>query len=190
MLISLPLPLLVVALSCALLVGAGGALLARRRRGSRQGAAALASLDQVAAAVNSLEADLAAQRQETAIARAQRDDEARKAREYFERIDGVVKEATECRRLLVRTGAEHGNAQAMMLTEIDSLARQYALLAEQYRDATGKAPPRPEPALNRTIQLVASEFREAHVVPYQAPQDGKAASGGTTPGLDRVAAKA
>ena len=132
-----------------------------------QGRAALATLGQIDTTIQALEENLTLQRQETDRARAQRDDEARKAREYFEKIDGVVNEANECRRLLVQTGAEHGMAQALMLAEIDSLAQQYAMLVHQYREATGKAPPRPEPRLNAAIQVVAADFRDAHVTPYQ-----------------------
>jgi hypothetical protein len=157
--------LVVVSVALGVLVG----FLAARLRGRQQGSAAVASLDQLAATFATLEADLAAQREQTERARAERDTEARKAREYFARIDGIVKEADECRRLLVRTGAEHGNAQSMMLREIESLSIQYRTLARHYRDATKKAPPRPEPLLNSAIQFVASEFREAHVTPYQNP---------------------
>jgi hypothetical protein len=156
-----------VALSFALLVGVVVGVLLQRRRGARQGATALGSLDSIEAALRTLEADLATQRQQTDAAREQRDNEARKAREYFERIDGIVTEANECRRLLVRTGAEHAAAQAMMIVEIESLTGQYQLLARQYRQATGKPPPRPEPKLNTAIQVVANEFRDAHVTPYQ-----------------------
>ncbi len=160
---------LVGSLAVVLVLGAcfGLGIVYQRRSALRQGAAALASLDQLAATFKTLESDLAAQREQTERARAERDAEARKAREYFDRIDGIVKEADECRRLLVRTGAEHGNAQAMMLREIESLAIQYRTLAKHYRDATKKPPPRPEPLLNTTIQVVANDFREAHVTPYQ-----------------------
>ena len=150
----------------SLCLGVALGVLARRYRVSHHGTVALASLDQLAAALAGLEQDLAHQRGETERARSERDEQARKAREYFVKIDGCVTEATESRRLLVRTGAEHGNAQAMMLTEIESLARQYQNLAAQYHQATGKAPPRPEPRLNPTIQIVADEFRESHVAPY------------------------
>lgn len=138
-----------------------------RRRSRAAGGAALASLGQIDVTIKDLEAALALQREETDRARAQRDEEARKAREYYDRIDGIVKEANECRRLLVLTGAQHGAAQAMMLAEIDSLAHQYAMLVHQYREATGKPPPRPEARLNAAIQVVAADFREAHVAPYQ-----------------------
>lgn len=141
----------------------------RRRRSTTDGTAALVSLDQLAASLAALEIDLVAQRKETERTRQERDEQARKAREYFAKIDGCVVEATESRRLLVRTGAEHGNAQAMMLTEIESLTRQYQALANHFHAATGKPAPRPEPRLNATIQIVADEFREAHVTPYQNP---------------------
>ena len=141
----------------------------RRFRVSRQGAAALASLEQLAAALAGLAQDLAHQRTETEHARAARDAEARRANEYFQKIEGCVLEATESRRLLVRTGAEHGAAQGMMLQEIESLAHQYRQLSEHYRAATGKPPARPEPRLNSAIQTVADEFRESHVAPYQNP---------------------
>jgi hypothetical protein len=153
----------------SLCVGVAIGVLARRRRVSRHGTAALVSLEQLAASLAGLECDLAEQRAETERTRAQRDEQARKAGEYFAKIDGCVTEATECKRLLVRTGAEHGNAQAMMLVEIESLARQYQALAAQYHQATGKPPPRPEPRMNPTIQIIADEFREVHVIPYQAP---------------------
>ena len=162
---------IVLACAAALLLGLLGLFVLgdvlSRRRNTAHGHAALASLDQIETTIKNLEASLALQREETERARAQRDEEARKAREYFEKIDGVVTEANECRRLLVKTGAEHGNAQAMMLAEIDSLAHQYAMLVHQYREATGKAPPRPAPRMNAAIQVVAAEFRDAHVAPYQ-----------------------
>lgn len=152
----------------ALALGLGGGVVIQRLRAGRQGRAALSSLDQLSVTLRGLESDLAAQQRETAQARAERDAEARKAREYFDRIDGIVREADECRRLLVRTGAEHGLAQTMMLAEIDSLTYQYRVLSRQFREATGKPPSRPEPRLNSSIQTVAAEFREAHVAPYQA----------------------
>jgi len=153
----------------SLCIGVVLGVLGRRRRVTQHGAAALRSLDQLAASLAGLERDLATQCAETERARAERDEQARKAREYFAKIDGCVTEATESRRLLVRTGAEHGSAQSMMLAEIESLAHQYRALVQQYREATGKAPPRAEPRLNPTIQIVADEFRENHVAPYQAP---------------------
>jgi hypothetical protein len=156
----------------------GLGIMYQRRSALAQGAAAVASLGPIASAIQKAEEELVHQRAETERARADRDEkvrtltaerdaEARKAREYFDRIEGIVKEATECRRLLVRTGAEHAAAQAMMLREIESLAIQYRTLTKQYRDATKKAPPRPEPLLNTTLQVIADEFREAHVAPYQ-----------------------
>lgn len=138
-----------------------------RRRSRVAGGAALASLGQIEVAIKDSEAALALQREETDRVRGQRDEEARKAREYFDRIDGVVAEANECRRLLVKTGAEHGAAQAMMLAEIDSIVHQYRALARQFLTATGKPAQRPEPLLNAAIQVVAADFREAHVAPYE-----------------------
>lgn len=157
---------LAAALFFALVLGAAGGVVIQRLRAGRQGRQALSSLDQLAVTLRGLESDLAEREKETVQARAQRDAEARKAAEYFDRIEGIVREADECRRLLVRTGAEHGLAQAMMLAEIDSLTHQYRQLSRQYREATGKPPPRPEPRLNSSIQVVAAEFREAHVAPY------------------------
>lgn len=158
-----------IALAClaSLAVGVLLTALLLRRRSRTAGTAALASLGQIDVTMKDLESALARQREETDRARAQRDEEARKAREYFDRIDGIVKEADECRRLLVLTGAQHGAAQAMMLAEIDSLAQQYRWLSDEYREATGKPPPRREPRLNAAIQVVAADFREAHVAPYQ-----------------------
>ena len=114
-----------------------------RRRSRVAGGAALASLGEIEATIRTLEQNLTEQRAETERTRGQRDEEARKAREYFERIDGVVTEANECRRLLVKTGAEHGAAQAMMLAEIDSIVHQYRALARQFLTATGNPAPRP-----------------------------------------------
>ncbi len=165
-----------IALALGIVLGIFGA----RLRNRQQGAAALASLEPIAAAIQKAEEELVHQRAETERVRADRDEkvrtlaaardaEARKAHEYFARIDGIVKEADECRRLLVRTGAEHGNAQAMMLREIESLSIQYRTLARHYRDATKRPPPRPEPLLNTTLQVIADEFRDVHVTPYQSP---------------------
>jgi hypothetical protein len=158
-----------VALAClaSLALGALLTTLLLRLRNTAHGKYALASLDVLNGAFTAYEAELTALRGEIERARAQRDEEARKAREYFDRIDGIVKEADECRRLLVKTGAEHGAAQAMMLAEIDSVVHQYGALAKQYQEATGKPAPRPEPRLNAAIQVVAADFREAHVAPYQ-----------------------
>lgn len=160
---------LYVSLAClvSLAVGLAFGMTLRRRRSRLAGTAALASLGQIDATIKDLEASLALQREETERTRGQRDEEARKAREYFDRIDGIVKEADECRRLLVRTGAEHGMAQAMMLAEIDSLVHQYRALAKEYHHATGKPATRAEPRLNAAIQVVAADFREAHVAPYE-----------------------
>jgi hypothetical protein len=165
--------MLTVVLAClgCLSLGIGVGAIGARFWGRAAGRHALASLDAVNKSFLAYEADLKAQREETDRVRAQRDDEARKAQELFKRIDGIVAEATEARRLLVLTGAEHGRAQAMMLAEIESLTHQYRALAKHCRDVTGKPPPRPEPRLNSSIQVVAAEFREAHVVPYErAPE--------------------
>lgn len=170
--------LLAAQLFVALVLGVAGGVAAQRLRAGRQARAALSSLDHLSTTLRGLESDLGAARSETEQARAQRDAEARRAREYFDRIDGIVREADECRRLLVRTGAEHGLAQAMMLAEIESLTHQYRQLSRQYREATGKPPSRPEPRLNASIQVVADEFREAHVAPYQpAPVPAPAEAG-------------
>jgi len=160
---------LTIAIACfvSLTVGLVLGMTLLRRRSRVAGTAALVSLGQIDVTIKDLQASLELQRAETDRARSQRDEEARKAREYFDRIEGIVNEATQCRELLVRTGAEHGMAQAMMLAEIDSLAQQYVMLARQYREATGKPPQRPEPRFNAAIQVVAADFREAHVTPYQ-----------------------
>jgi len=174
---------LILACLASLSVGVLLTTLLLRRRSRAAGGAALASLGQIDVTIKDLESALALQREETDRARAQRDEEARKAREYFDRIDGIVKEADDCRRLLVKTGAEHGAAQAMMLAEIDSVVHQYGALAKQYQEATGKPAPRPEPRLNAAIQVVAADFREAHVTPYQkatpqAPVEASPPTGG------------
>lgn len=114
------------------------------------------SLRAIEATLASAKEQLTHQQAETELAR-------RRADEYFATIESVVKEATAAKQLYVRSGAEHGAAQSMMLREIDSLAGQYRVLATQYKTATGKAPPRPEPVLDRTLQVVAAEFRDEHV---------------------------
>lgn len=174
---------LILACLASLSVGVLLTALFLRLRSRVAGTAALASLGQIDVTIKDLESALTAQREETDRARAQRDEEARKAREYFDRIDGIVKEADDCRRLLVKTGAEHGAAQAMMLAEIDSVVHQYGALVKQYQQATGKPAPRPEPWLNAAIQVVAADFREAHVTPYQkaaptAPVEASPPTGG------------
>lgn len=148
-----------------LCIGVALGVLGRRRRVNRHGLAAIASLDQLNTVFAGLERDLAHQRAETELVRTDRDFQKRRADEYFAKIDGCVVEATECRKLLVHTGASHGAAQAMMLHEIESLAAQYRWLAEQYRQDVGRGAPAPR--LNLAIQEVAAEFREQYVTAHQ-----------------------
>lgn len=132
-----------------------------RLRSTAQGKAALGSLGQIASTIAELELNLRQQRMATEDAR-------RRADEYFGKIDGCVREATQAKSLLIRTGAEHGAAQGLMLREIESLSIQYRRLSQLYREVAGKPPPRPEPILDPRIQIVADEFREQHVTPYQS----------------------
>lgn len=157
----------VISLFCGVLLG----LFARRRRVTADGVAALGSLSQLESALQGLKGDLAHQQEETERAR-------RRADEYFAKIEGCVREATEARQLMIRTGAEHGSAQAMMLAEIESLHMQYRALAAQYKASTGRPAARPEPRLDPAIRAVAAEFRDEHVTPYQpAPVPTPAESG-------------
>lgn len=121
----------------------------RSRRASK---AAVASLHSIQTVFHDAEQELQRQRNETDLARRQRD-------EYFGLIEGVVREAAAAKELLVRQGASHGAAQAMMLREIESLATQYRALAAHYRTATGQPAPKPEPRLNPVIRQVADDFR-------------------------------
>ncbi len=115
-------------------------------------------IGQVNTLLQDLNAALQHQRNETELAR-------RRADEYFALIEGTTREAAEAKTLLVRQGASHGAAQSMMMAEIESLALQYRQLAVQYRTATGQPAPRPEPRLNRSIQVVAAEFEMEYVRP-------------------------
>lgn len=130
-----------------------------RWRSRVQTAAVGASVTSLASAFTDVETELRAKDREIEIAR-------RRADEYFTKIEECVTEANEARRLYTQSAVEAGAAQAMMLREIESLARQYHGLAVEYRRAVGKDPPRPEPRRDPTILAVANEFQEAHIVPH------------------------
>lgn len=107
----------------------------------------------------------------------------RKGREYFDRIDGIVNEANGYRSLYITSSATHAAAQDMMLRERELLVKQYLVLAAQYKQATGKKPPREQPMVNSVVEQVASEFRETHVTPYVAARpDGSTITSGMTVG--------
>lgn len=114
-------------------------------------------------AMESVADDSAALNAELQLTREQRDD-------FFSRIEGIVEEATKAKTLYLETGASHAAAQAMMLREIESLAKQYSRLVAEYTRVTGKKPRRLEPVLNMQLQQVADDFREAHVHPDQLQQ--------------------
>ena len=143
----------------------------RREVNATRGAAELVADDS---------ADLNAELQRT---REQRDD-------LFSRIDGIVAESTKNKSLYLETGASHAAAQAMMLREIESLAKQYSRLVAEYQRVTGKKPRRMEPLLNVQLQRVADDFRESHVHPEQLqqlmdqvpPPEGEGAPSRSAPG--------
>lgn len=131
-----------------------------------------AALAEASEKFNQCMQDLTQQRNMTEEAR-------RRADEFFRRIDGCVKEATEAKSLYYRASAEHGAAQAILMRCIDGLAKQYRWLASYYERDVGKPAPRREPEIDPIVRRVAAEFEDEHAAPGRAAleQSDRAGSG-------------
>lgn len=134
------------------------------------------SVGAIEQAIAAMRLDVYAQRAETERQRGETDRQRKRADEYFDQIDGCVREATESKQLYQRALAEGAAAQAMLFREIESLSIQYAGLVREYQAATGKLPKRPRPLRSSALAAIAAELGvadppspEAALPPIAAP---------------------
>jgi len=78
----------------------------------------------------------------------------KKAAEYFDAIEGVVKERSNWSSLYQRVVLEYGNAQDLMMRTIDNLCRQLEKLGKKVE-------------VSKAIKAVRQEFFETHERPLK-----------------------
>jgi chromosome segregation ATPase len=139
-------------------------------------------------------------REEVERTRDQRDEAARQRQELFERISGFLGERDQWRELYYTQVREHGNAQALMMRNLERYERHCqatrarvskAKTLEEAKEAAAKKPP----VEYKTLELIAREFVQSHLGPDEGAKerldrlkeaiDGKEAKG---PELDQPGA--